>query len=527
MPKKFAAMPAVGLALVAAAFLMSACSGAESTGETTTNAGPVQPGGELKVATAFEPITLDPNAGQTDPGSQHAQVLIFDRLVTLEPGSAEIKPSLAESWEFSDGRRSLTFHLRDVKFSDGSAVTSEDVRFSLERAMDSKTDPNFAESLQTLIASVSTPDPKTVVLNFDGPAPAILPFMAFAPTSIVSKEAYERIGADRFAVAPVGAGTGPFMLGKWIKGQRVELERNPHYWREGLPYLDEVELQLVPDDNARLLALRSGQVEIADDVPYSQLETIEQTPGVKLQVTPVAAVFGPFLSGRGPLKDIAVRQALTYATPRETIRDVALAGQGELANSFIPPMQYPAEDLEPIPFDVEKAKQLMAESDQPGGFDLELLIQSGDAVSKQAAAILQDAWQEIGVNLEIQPIESGALINRTFSGDFTAAMFPPTVTSSDTPSEDQFAIQLTTPAWEEIMGHADPELDSLIKKIEGTWDEDERRELFAEYLRQMQEDPVFDPIAVASARTALQDNVEGFDYILSNWLYLDRTWLAD
>lgn len=522
---------AVAALLALAALSLAACGGSGTSSTSTSggddaNAGPVQRGGTLKVGTAFEPITLDPAVGQTDPGSQHAQVLIFDRLVTVEPGSAEVKPGLAESWTLNADKRSMTFKLRDATFSDGSPVTSADVKFSLARAADERVDPNFAASLEQMIASVSTPDPRTVVVHFqDGPQPAILPYMAFAPCSIVSKSAFERIGAKRFAVAPMGAGSGPFKLVKWTRGQSVQLERNPRYWRSGLPYLDAVDLQLVPDDNTRLLDLRSGGLDVADDVPYSQLDTIGDVPGINLQVTTVAAVFGPFLSGRGPLKDVAVRQALNYATPREAIKKVALQGRGELANSWIPPMKYADGSLGPIPYDVAKAKQLIAGSDHPDGFDLELLVQSGDAVSKQTASMLQDAWKQIGVNLKIQSIESGSFVSRIFGGDYDAVLPPPTMASSDIPSEDEFAINLTTPPWHKILAHSDPQLNALIKQINGTWDEDARRELFAQYLRRMQEDPVFVPIVVATARTALRENVHGFDYVLLNWLYLDRTWI--
>ncbi len=514
-----------GLMVVAALMVLSACGSDTSTSSKDADAGPVQRGGTLKVATPVEPISLDPAMGQTDPGSQHAQVLIFERLLSLEPGSLEIKPGLAESWELSDDKRSLTFKLRDAKFSDGSPVTSADVKFSLARAADEKIDPNYGAAIAPFVESVSTPDARTVVLRFDSPKPAVLSWMAFAPCSVVSKKAFERIGAKRFAVAPVDAGSGPFKLVKWSKRQRVELVRNPHYWREGLPYLDEVDLLYVPDDNTRLLDVRSGGVDIADDVPYSQLESIGSASGINLHVTPLAAVFGPFLSERGPLKDIAVRRALNYATPREAIKKVALAGQGELAVSAIPPMKYVDDSIKPIPFDVEKAKELMASSDQPDGFELEMLIQSGDAVSRQTATILQDAWKEIGVDLKVRSIESATVITRFFTGDYTSALFSPTVNSSDTPSEDQFATQLTTPTFERILSHADPELRSLSKRMNGTWDESIRRPLFSQYLRRMQEDPVFVPIAVSSARTALRDDVHGFDYVAMNWLYLDRTWI--
>jgi peptide/nickel transport system substrate-binding protein len=520
---------ALAAVLTLVALTLTACGDSASTSSTNTSgdadAGPVQRGGTLRVGSSAEPISLDPAVGQTDPGSQHAQVLMFDRLVTVEPGSAEIRPGLAQSWELSADKRSMTFKLRDAKFSDGSPVTSADVKFSLARAADERVDPNFGASIAQIVASVSTPDPRTVVLHFNGPQPAVLPYMAFAPCSIVSKRAFERIGAKRFGVAPLDAGSGPFKLVKWTRGQRVELVRNEHYWRQWLPYLDAVKLELVPDDNTRLLDLRSGGLDIADDVPYSQLDAIGNVPGIDLQVTPVGAVFGPFLSGRGPLKDIAVRQALNYATPREAIRKVALHGEGELAGSWIPPMKYADASPAPIPFDVEKAKGLMAGSDQPDGFELELLIQSGDAVSKQTASMLQDAWKEIGVELKIRSIESGSFVSRIFGGDYEAVLPTPTMASSDIPSEDEFAINLTTPAWKQILAHSDPQLDALIRQLNGTWDEDVRRELFGTYLQRMQDDPVFVPIAVASARTAMRENVHGFDYVLINWLYLDRTWI--
>ncbi len=199
-----------GLAVIVVALTAAACdSGSDAGTEADDNAGPVQRGGTLQLASAVEPITLDPNRGQTDPGSQHAQVLIFERLVSLEPGSAEVKPGLAESWKLSDDKRSMTFKLRDAKFSDGSPVTSEDVKFSLDRAADEETDPNFGASLRQMISSITTPDPRTVVIHFTGPQPAILPYMVLAPCSIVSKKAFERIGAKRFGVAPTDAGPVP------------------------------------------------------------------------------------------------------------------------------------------------------------------------------------------------------------------------------------------------------------------------------------------------------------------------------
>ena len=113
-----------------------------------------------------------------------------------------------------------------------------------------------------------------------------------------------------------------------------------------------------------------------------------------------------------------------------------------------------------------------------------------------------------------------------FGGDYTATLVPPNTAASDIPSEDEFAINLTQPAFESMLAHVDPKLRSLIKQINGTWDEDRRGELFSQFQRQLQVDnPIFVPIAVSTARTAMRDNVHGFEYILVNWLYLDKTWM--
>jgi peptide/nickel transport system substrate-binding protein len=331
---------AIGLAaaVAGAAAALSGCGGAGASSHEAT--GPPQRGGTLTIATPLEPISLDPTVGNTEEGSQHAQMLVYSRLLEVQPGSLKLIPGLAESWELGSNRLSAIFHLRSARFSNGEPVTSEDAKFSMERAMQVNIDPNFAVSLKKLIQSISTPNAHTVVLHFAGPRPAVFYYMAFAPFSVISKNVFERLGAKRFGAEPVGAGSGPFELVKWNKGQGVELARNPYYWRKGLPYLSKVNLIKVPDDNTRMLDVRSGQVDVADEIPYSQLGTIGATPGIKLHLAPIAAVDLACFAAYGPLRSQAVRQALNYATPSAVIRKVVFANQGAIANTILPPLQY-------------------------------------------------------------------------------------------------------------------------------------------------------------------------------------------
>ncbi len=517
----------IGLA-VAVGGSVAALAGCGSAGSSSSEAsGPPQRGGTLTIATPVEPVSLDPAVGATDPGSQHAQTLLYSRLLEVQPGSIDLVPGLAESWGLSADRRSATFHLRSARFSDGAPVTSEDVKFSLERAMQVKIDPNFGESLTKLIQSISTPNARTVVLHFAGPRPAVFYYLAFTPFGVVSKRVFDRLGAKRFAVEPRGAGSGPFELVKWNKGQSLELARNPYYWRTGLPYLNRVNLIRVPDDNTRLLDVRSGQVDVADEIPYSQLNSIAASPGVKLHLAQIAAVDMPVFSISGPLRSQAIRQALNYATPTEVIKKIVFANRGAIANSIIPPMKYWDSRVKPYSYDPAKAKQLLSQAGYPDGFSVPLVITSGDEVSRQTATILQNAWAKIGVKLKVEVVDETTIATRSSEARSQILLFPPTSWSSDIPSEDEYAINIVHSQTEvgEIFSAPDATLRRLLRGIEGTWNEATRHKLFAEYQQEQMNNPVAIPIVVADARTALRDDVQGFGYVAMNWLYLDRTWL--
>jgi peptide/nickel transport system substrate-binding protein len=519
----------------AAATGLVACGGSSSTAgggsfESTTTAassGKPQRGGTLTITTPLEPVTLDPNAGELDAGSQHAQRLIFQQLLEVEAGpKPNIIPGLAEKWNIDTKTDSGTFHLREADFSDGTPVTSEDVKFSFERAMNAKTDATESEPISNLIASIETPDPRTVVIHFKGPSPAIRYYLAIATLSVISKAAYESIGPERFGKEPLNAGSGPFEIVKWTKGQVIEYARNPHYWKKGLPYLDKVDVRYVPDDNTRILDVRSGHANIADEIPYSQLESLSNVNGLKLDVGQVSAVDAVLLhSGAPPLKSQQVRQALNYATPREAIRNVAFAGDGELGITIIPQVKYFDPSIKPYPIDTEKAKELLAEAGYSNGFTIHLMVLGGDAISGQVATILQSAWGEVGVKLEIQTVDYGTLTTKYLEGEFEAILFPPTAVSLDIPSEDEFVNTFTDPFFEEIFGVFNPKLKSLREEMEGTWSESERKQIYSRFEQEMKENPETVPLVEASSRTLLQEKVEGFEYVVVNWWELDHTWL--
>ncbi|HET8815027.1 MAG TPA: ABC transporter substrate-binding protein [Solirubrobacterales bacterium] len=475
-----------------------------------------------------EPTTLDPNTGQTENFTIQSQIQIFDQLLELRPGSDEVQPGLAKSWEQSKDGLSWTFHLRDAKFSNGRPVTAEDVAFSLERVLDPEIDANFAEVFGTFMKSVSAPDPHTAVIHLKHPTLGLPYWLVFNVPSIVSKVDFERMGADRYAVEPIGS--GPFKVESWQKGRQLTLVRNPHYWRKGLPYLDKVELTTVPDGNTRILQVTTGEVDIADDLPYSQFDALESNPDVTLLAeSVVGTVFQIALNiNEDPIDEAKVRQALNYALPKEEINDAVFQGRGEIANSVMPRVGYWSEDVEPYPYDLDKAKELLEESSVPDGFTVPMEIVGSDEASKQTAQIIQQAWAKIGVDLEIVQTDAGTSIGHIFENDYTLALSLPSTWSSDIPSEDEFAVAVTSELGETVFGFKDEGIKSLVEEVTQTTDESVRVKRFPEVQRRLLRDnPPFAPIVFIPTSAAYGNDVHGFEYAETGWWSLDSVWIGE
>jgi peptide/nickel transport system substrate-binding protein len=500
----------------------SNAAGTPASGTGVTNPDGTR-GGELTFDRAIEPASLDPTSGNSDAGTIQTQIQIFDQLTEILPGSDDVKPGLATSWKSSADGLTYTFKLRDAKFSNGQPVTGDDVVFSIRRVLNPKTDPNFAP-LFAFVKSVEAPDPKTVVFKLGEPRPALPAFLSFNVPSIVPKAYYEKVGAEKFAQRPIGSGA--FKVASFSRGDKLVLERNPNYWRKGRPYLDRVTMRYVPDGNTRVLDIKSGSVDIVDDVPFSQIDQLGGASGVKLLVKQISAVDSIYLNEKAksvPLREREVRQALNYATPREDIARVVYAGKAPVANSMIPKIKYWDSGVKPYPYDIDKAKQLLSQSSKPDGFPLELTIVGTDDVSKQVAQILQDSWGKIGVHVSVRTVDFGTLNENYFGGDWEALKFLPTSSSSDVPIDDELANGFLGADYEGFFtGWKDKAVQDLIKQTLTEVDESKRPAMFGRIQQGAMDDPPFVPLVFTPGRAAYRDGVQGFDFVTTNWWRLDQ-----
>jgi peptide/nickel transport system substrate-binding protein len=373
-------------------------------------------GGKLVVARQADITSWDPKF-TNDTLTIQAQHQIYANLMQNSSDGKELRPSLAESYELSPDSKVYTFKLRaNAKFCDGSTISADDVKFSIERAMekDSRVTWQFPAS-----PIIEAPDSRTIRITLNRPNVAFVSYLTLWGSHVLSKAYVERVGLQEMAQRPVGS--GPFCLDRWVKGQFAVLKRNPGYWDPERPFVDEVELRVVQDENAAVLQLRSGQIDIALSVPHNQLRPLRSAPGIDVKMVTLYASssFVPNVRAFPPFRDAKVRLAMLHALDRQAMVDALLFGNGEPVQSpfYGPGLLFHTTDFA-VNFDLEKAKKLMAESSVPQGFSFKLIVPSGDEMANQAAVIVADQLSKIGIKVQVTPTEAGTILQLRSSGQF-------------------------------------------------------------------------------------------------------------
>jgi peptide/nickel transport system substrate-binding protein len=515
-----------------AACLLAACGGSGTASSATAgndaatvSAGAPVHGGTLTIARSYDPQSLNPLTCACDNGSLQVMVEVFDTLVryATPDASATPVPDLATSWSVSPNGKTYTFKLRRARFSNGQWVTAQDVKYSLARA----SDPVSSYGGLYPISSIETPNSATVVLHLKTPAPGLIYALGFPAASIVPEAVVKREGDTAFSQHPVGS--GPFIVTHWVHGQELDLAPNPYYWQTGLPYLSAVKMLYVPNDDTRILDIRTGAVDIADEIPYSQVKSL-QDDGIRVLVQPSSAIDTVILNNSlAPLGNLTVRRALAYATPVQAIAKTVFAGLAPVMNTVMPRLKYWNSAVKPYPYDLARAKQLLAQSPYPNGFTMTLSIDGSDTPSLQTAQIIQAAWAQIGVKVKIQEYDYGTVQSRWAAGEYQGTLLVPDADTSDLPVDDEYAHGLFDNY------AADKNLYSYYQNSEAqklavagltATNESARRSAFYKLQEVTMAAAPSIPLVWAPFRAALAANVQGFSYVLVGWYPLQNVWLS-
>jgi len=393
-------------------------------------------GGTLVFGRQTDCIYMDP-AHTAQNADIWVSLNLYDTLTQPTNDGKTVVPGLASSWEVSQDGKTMTFRLRpNLKFADGSPLTVDDVKWSLERAANKDTGGEF-QFLLASIEGVDTSGNDSVVLRLKHPDPTMLQALAtfnagIVPSKLIMAEPGSTLDEKSKSFAQHPVGSGPFTLKSWSRNSEMVMTRNPYYWRPGadgrpLPYLDNVKYVIIPDDATRILKLKAGEIDAAEFIPYSRVEELKADPRLNMVLFPAAQVHYFTVNNRptlkdgtkNPLSDVRVRQALNYATDKQALIQVVTYGIGTPEQSFMPmstPMAYGNGPL--YPFDLAKAKELLSQSDWAHGFEVTLYTIAGNADDVARATALQQMWAPLGVRLKVQQMESATRLARYNAADF-------------------------------------------------------------------------------------------------------------
>lgn len=461
-------------------------------------------GGKVVMTLYTDVFSFDPPVPSDNP-SIWTMLNVYDQLTRVAPESRDVEPGLAESWESSEDGLSWTFNLREAKLPDGTPLTASDVVFSLERTFSS---PAWG-FLFASFDSVTAADDRTVNIELSQTWAPMLADLSLFGASIVPRQPVEE-DPEAFFNAPFSS--GPFSVTEWAKGDRILLQKNPNYWDPPKPYLDELEFRIVPDDNTRVIMLEAGDVDIATDVPYNQIETLRQMPGIVVQTDPLARVDYIALNHlREPFDDVNVRKAVNYAVNKDQIIQTVLFGNGEPANSLLPKMLWWNEAADPYPYDPEQARESLAKSSVPDGFETDLLISAGNSVQQQYSAIVQQNLADIGITVSIEQLDELTLYNDYFQkGEYNMLAQYHTTDIVDPDSIVNYAMNFDGGTGAIWTGYQNPEIAELTLAAQAETDPAKREEMYHQIQQMSLDDAQVLFLYFPPSRSALHDWVHDF-----------------
>jgi peptide/nickel transport system substrate-binding protein len=478
---------------------------AAGTPEPTTSA--AKPSGELRLAMAGIGV-MRPIPWQETPFSKGYFTLLYDFLIgTNADGSMSAANGAAEKWEMSADGMTWTFLLRKgITFHDGTELSAEDVKWSLEMVTKPESIAAFAARLRTTIKESEVADPQTLIIRTHKPDLWLAQDLSMAAGyegAILPKKYFEQVGTDGFAAKAIGS--GPYKWVKGLAGSYIQLEAVDNHWAVGVPKYRRLTYAVVPEENTRIAMIQTGEAEI---ISASRERVPDlQARGFNVFVKERGSVMGCYFHQQWeghPVGDRRVRQALNLAINREEIVKFIFAGQAKLmamypVGSFAVAAGADPE-LQPYPHDPAKAKQLLAEAGYPNGFETTIYSYAREDVPEMTRLVeaITGYMAKIGVKLTIFSTEYPVARTRRMNGKM-----PGHISCLGTPNRSNAGDLLTLintlhHSSSRLTDHQAPELDTLIEAAQAATIEAEAKKSLGQIHRWLYNDYATLPIAEAS-----------------------------
>lgn len=519
--------------LVALVFSLSltGCGGTEETAAPPdNNQQPAPPKEQVLVfGRGGDSVSLDP-ANVTDGESLNVTTNIYDTLIDYAEGTTDLIPGLAESWSSSEDGLVWTFYLRQgVKFHDGTDFNADAVVFNFNRWMDPEHPYHqgdfpyygymfggYKGDEGHVIKEVVAKDANTVEFHLNFPQGPFLSNLAMSPFAIASPTAIEKYG-DKFGENPVG--TGPFVFESWTRNDKVVLTKNPDYYQAGYPLLDKLVFKSIPDNSARFIALQSGEIDMMDGVNPDDVTLAEANSNLEVWLRPSMNVgYLAFNTEKEPFDNPKVRQALNMAVNKQGLIDAFYNSLAEPAKNPMPPSIWGYNDaIQDYKYDLDAAKDLLAEAGYPNGFETELWYMPVPRPympqGKKIAEAIQSDFEKIGVKTNLRTEEWATYLDLTGKGEHTMALLGWTGDNGD---PDNFLYVLLDkdnaklPDAGNIAFYKNDELHELLIGAQRSSDIAERTKLYEDAQVIIHEDAPWIPLVHSTPPIVGKKNIEGY-----------------
>jgi peptide/nickel transport system substrate-binding protein len=474
------------LLITGTAFYLSAGGGTESAG--------------FNFAISGNPDTLDPHATS---GTLTFQTIrsVYDTLVEPDD-TGKLVPALAKEWEVSSDALTWTFMLREnVTFHNGDAFTSADVKATLNRlTAEATASPKASEF--AAVTAIETPDDYTVVMNLSEPSAPLLSSLASGWGAILPRDL---IQSDHdFARYPVG--TGPFRFVEWVADSKIALAKNPGYWKQGYPKIDQLTMNIIVERSVQVQALLAGELDAIFNVNEEDLILFENNPKVSMEKRLTSLVHVMAMNTRrAPLDDLRVRQAINYGIDKTKVLEIAYGG-GQVVGTFMDYNDpYYADYADLYTFDPAKATALLAAAGVTDDTEFEMALPLDYEPHVRAGELYQEMLSNIGLNVKIRLVKWATWISDVYSGgnyDFTVightGKLDPNGRLGGYGTEKSY------------VGWVNPEAADLISRGKTVIGFDDRQELYSRALEIMAEEVPFVYTGTSYRYIAVRAGVTGF-----------------
>ena len=498
-----------------------------------SDAGAAPPKDAIVIGLLAEPVTMDPPQ-ITDLNSARVTKRIFEGLVAQELGSYKLIPGLARSWDISKDGLTYTFNLRpNVTFHDGTPFNAEAVKFCFERQLNEQgpyyktgTYP-YVKGFLGNVQSIEVVNPLTVQIKLKAPLTPFLQYLAHQSLFVYSPDALKKHGKD-MVKNPVG--TGPFKLETWEPGVKVVLARNDQYWG-GAPKIRQAIYVPIIEAQARLAAIKTGEIDLTIDVPPDSLESLRKDPSITVAESNSSAVWYVALNTRHPiLKDKRVRQAMNLAINKDAIVRDILKGTAIVSSGPMSPVYGPFHEDKTTryPFDPDKAKSLLKDAGYPNGFEVTFFVpESGSGMQQpvEMGTVIQAQLLAVGIKAKIQTMEWGAYLKKYLDAPDMAEMsWNPSIGDPDHVTYMLLSSDRFPPAFNAGF-FQNARVDELLRKGRTTVGDAERAAIYKEAQRIIADEAPW--IFIDHGRQIIihRKRVQGFKLHPNFDLVLSQVWL--